>query len=92
VLTSIKSCIDSLPQDEAIEIAIITYDTQLTFYQVASSGEISLMHVGEVEDPFIPLPLSRLMMDVLEDRELIDTVIDKIYNMYTVGAQGLQKS
>lgn len=92
MLTSIKSCIDSLPQDEAIEIAIITYDTQLTFYQVASSGEISLMHVGEVEDPFIPLPLSRLMMDVLEDRELIDTVIDKIYNMYTVGAQGLQKS
>lgn len=86
MLTSIKSCIDSLPQDEAIEIAIITYDTQLTFYQVASSGEISLMHVGEVEDPFIPLPLSRLMMDVLEDRELIDTVIDKIYNMYTVGA------
>jgi hypothetical protein len=64
VLTSIKSCIDSLPQDEAIEVAIVTYDTQLTFYQVATSGEISLMHVGEVEDPFIPLPLSRLMMDV----------------------------
>lgn len=64
VLTSIKSCIDSLPQDEAIGVAIVTYDTQLTFYQVATSGEISLMHVGEVEDPFIPLPLSRLMMDV----------------------------
>ena len=64
MLTSIKSCLDSLPEDETIEVSIVTYDTQLTFYQVATSGEITLMHVGEVEDPFIPLPLSRLMMDV----------------------------
>lgn len=46
------------------------------------------MHVGEVDDPFIPLPLSKLMMDIVKDRDQIDNVIDKIYNMYTVGAQG----
>lgn len=82
VLTSVKSCIDSLPQDQSVEMCVLTYDTSLTFYNVSQSGEISLIHVGEVDDPFIPLPLSRLMMDVYKDREHIDIVIDKIYNIY----------
>lgn len=69
-------------------MCVLTYDTSLTFYSVAQSGEITLMHVGEVDDPFIPLPLSRLMMDVTNNRESIDIVIDKIYNMFTSGVQG----
>jgi hypothetical protein len=66
-------------------MCVLTYDTSLTFYSVALSGEITLMHVGEVDDPFIPLPLSRLMMDITQNREQIDIVIDKIYNMFTSG-------
>jgi len=83
VLTSIKSCVDSLPQDKNVEMCILTFDTSLTFYNVAVSGEISLMHVGEVDDPFIPVPLKKLMMDIVIDRERIDIVIDKIFNMYS---------
>jgi len=51
---------------------------------VAKSGEIALLHVGEVEDPFVPFPLNRLMMDIVKDRENIDILIDKIFSMYTV--------
>lgn len=84
MLSSLKSCLDVLPQDRNIEICILTYDSSLTFYTVSKSGEIALLYVGEVEDPFVPLPLNRLMMDINKDRENIDIVIDKIYNMYTV--------
>lgn len=83
MLTSLKTCIDSLPVDNNIEICLFTFDTALTFYNVGPSGEISLLHVGEVDDPFIPLPLSRLLLDIVKDREKIDTVIDKIFNMFT---------
>jgi hypothetical protein len=80
-LSSIKSCIDSLPQEKNVEMCLLTYDTSLTFYTVAASGEITLLHVGEVDDPFIPLPVQKLMMEIVNDREKIDVVIDKIYNM-----------
>ena len=64
-------------------MCILTYDTSLTFYNLISSGEVQLLHVGDVDDPFVPLPLSKIMMDVLQDRERLDIVIDKIYNMYS---------
>ncbi len=83
MLTSLKTCIDSLPVDQNIEICLFTFDTAITFYNVGPSGEISLLHVGEVDDPFIPLPLNRLLLDIGKDREKIDTVIDKIFNMFT---------
>ena len=42
----------------------MTYDATITFYNVALTGEISLMHVGDVESPFIPLPHNKLLMDL----------------------------
>lgn len=80
MLQSVKSCFDSLGED--VEVCVLTYDTSLTFYNVSQNGEISIMHVGEVDSPFVPLPVHKLMMDVGKDRERIDVVVDKIYNMF----------
>jgi hypothetical protein len=49
---------------------------------VAPTGEISLLHVGDVENPFIPLPQNKLLLDLNDDRERIDLLIDKISNMW----------
>ena len=83
VLNSLKYCIDSLPQDQNIEVCLITYDTSLTFYSVNANCEISLLHVGDIKDAFIPLPLSRLMLDVVKDRDRLNTVLDKVISMYS---------
>ncbi len=40
VITSLKTCIDSLPLDKNIEICLFTFDTSITFYNVGPSGEI----------------------------------------------------
>lgn len=42
------------------------------------------MFVADVEDPFIPLPLSKIMMDLSQDRDKIDAIIDKITNLFTL--------
>ena len=39
--------------------------------------------VGDVEDPFVPLPLSKLSFQLETERERLDALIDKVYNMYT---------
>ena len=61
----------------------MTYDTQLTFYNVNTACEISLLHVGDVKDAFIPLPLSKLMLDIHKDRERLNAVIDKVISMFS---------
>ena len=64
------------------KICIVTYDATITFYNVSSTGEIALLHVGDVENPFIPLPHNKLLMDLTDDRERIDALIDKISAMW----------
>ena len=61
----------------------MTYDATITFSNVAQTGEISLYHVGDVENAFIPLPQNRLLLDLTAERDRIDTLIDKISVMWS---------
>ena len=47
------------------------------------NGEPQILQVGDTNDPFIPLPASKLMMNVSEEHERIHALLDKIYNMYS---------
>jgi len=38
--------------------------------------------VGDVDDPFVPYPKEGLMLNLVEDRERIDTFLDKLITMY----------
>ena len=78
-----KACLDSIPQDQATQICIVTYDATITFYNIAQTGEISLLHVGDVESPFIPLPHNKLLLDLTVDRERIDILIEKVSQMWS---------
>ena len=67
------------------EVCVVTYDSSIQFYQVpqAEGGEPTIISVGDVQEPFVPLPFSKLMLNVAEDREQLESLIDKIYNMYS---------
>lgn len=43
-----------------------------------------MLWVSDQQDPFVPLPKSKLMLKVVEDREKIDTFLDKILTMHTL--------
>ena len=56
----------------------------MQFYQLSSdpNGEPIVFQVGDSDDPFAPLPAEKLMLKLVDEREQIDLLIDKLYNMY----------
>jgi hypothetical protein len=54
------------------------------FYTIPlSGGEPTLLWVGDITDPFVPLPKDKLMLKVVDDRERIDVFLDKLLVMHT---------
>ena len=70
-------------QPEKTKVCVATYDQSITFYTLADAdAEPQVYQLGDVTDPFIPLPASKLLMNVAEDGERLNALLDKIYNMY----------
>ena len=47
-------------------------------------GEPQILQIGDVQDPFVPLPASKLLMGMgAEDCDRVYALIDKIYNFYS---------
>ena len=66
-------------------MCFITYDVNIHFYSLPlnSDGEPTLLWVGDITDPFIPMPKERLLLKLVDDRERIDTFLDKLLNLHT---------
>jgi len=47
------------------------------------NGEPLILQVGDINDPYVPMPASKLLMNVAEEGERIHALLDKIYNMYS---------
>jgi len=45
-------------------------------------AEPTIFWVGDVGDPFVPYPKEGLMLNLVDDREKIDTFLDKLITMY----------
>ena len=75
-------------------MCIATYDVTIQFYQMPAdpNAEPLILQVGDIQDPYIPLPPSKLLMNVSEDGERLFALLDKIYNFYSADyyAQGRQ--
>lgn len=75
---SIKKSLSSLPGDDRTRIAIITFDKSIHFYNVRPGVENpQMMVVGEIEDPFVPLP-DELLVNLSESRDIVDKLLDSI--------------
>lgn len=84
VVQSIKMCLDYIQNAENTKVCFITYDVNVHFYTVSNiGGEPTLLWMGDITDPFVPLPKERLLLKVVEDRERIDTFLDKLLVMHT---------
>ena len=84
VVQSIKMSLDYFQNAEKTQVCFITYDVNIQFYTIPlSGGEPTLLWVGDITDPFVPLPKEKLMLKVIEDRERIDTFLDKLLVMHT---------
>jgi hypothetical protein len=55
------------------------------FYSLSHdpNAEPTIVYVGDLNDPFIPLPKEKLMLKLVDDREKIDIFLDKLLNLHT---------
>jgi len=45
---------------------------------------LKVLQLGEISEPFIPLPLSSLLLNVQEDKERIESFLDKLLVYHTL--------
>lgn len=85
-IESIKLCLDYFPNPDT-ELCFMTFDKCIQYYDVPMdpNGEPTILWVGETQDPFVPFPREKLMLNVTADRERIDAFLDKLITMYHFG-------
>lgn len=52
-----------------------------------ANADPTVLVVTDIEDPFAPGPREKLMLNLKEDRDLIDALIDKLIVLYNVEAR-----
>ncbi len=92
VIASIKASLDYVPDPEFTNIGVVTYNNNVQFFTVSpgASGEPSVVFMTDIVNPFAPLPKSRLLLNVKNNRAQIEQVLDKIGS--TFDASGKYRS
>lgn len=88
-VSSIQAIIDYLPVPERTLIGIITYDSSIQVYKVLSNGELTEIIMTDVNDPFIPEPVSGCCYNASTQREALNNLLEKISTWPFVGTSKL---
>lgn len=80
----ISNSLDSIPNPENTQICILTVDMYVNCYTVSEdmSKGLKMHQVSDIGDPFLPLPIETLMMNLVNDREKIDFMIEKLSEVH----------
>lgn len=47
------------------------------------NAEPTILNIGDLANPFVPLPFSRLMLNVSTEKDRLNGLIDRLYNYYS---------
>ena len=95
VLKTIHALLPSFPNPERTQVGILTFSSELHFYDLASSldedQDPKICVVSDVADPFSALPTNRWMcrLDDADSLRSLNRVLDmipKVFNLNTVKA------
>jgi protein transport protein SEC24 len=82
-LETIRHCLDSLPQDGRTRVAVLLFDTQLT-YCALPAGELAeprFLVAPDVEDVFLPTP-EDVLASLDDSRPALLKLLDKLETIY----------
>ncbi|XP_033643820.1 protein transport protein Sec24A-like [Asterias rubens] len=80
---NLMDCLDKMPGDARTLIGFITFDSTLHFYSLQEGmTRPQMMVVSDIDDVFLPCP-NDLLVNVQENRELIDELLNQLPSMFT---------
>lgn len=78
-IDAIRMAIDYLPGGARTRVGIVSFSAKIQFYFLrGEAAEPSFAVVGDVEDPFGPLPPNQWLMSVHQSKAQIDKVLDAL--------------
>lgn len=85
VVESLKATLDSIPNPESTQICILTVDQYVNCYAFSDDIERGpkVYIACEVDDPFIPVPFCKIMLNLHTEREHIDILLSKLPEMHS---------
>ena len=80
VINSIKINLDSFHNAENSYIGFALYDTKNIYYFYVEKSDVRLTIMGDINDPFCPLSMKKLFLNIGEQKEQIEKLIERINN------------
>ena len=78
VTNSIQTNLESFDNAENSYIALALYDHKNIYFFYAEKEDIRLTIMGDMKDPFCPLSMKKFYLNVVEQKEQIEKLIEKI--------------
>jgi hypothetical protein len=62
----------------------MTFDSAIHFFTLPQdeNAEPTVLIVGDLANPFVPMPFSKLMLNAANDKERLNGLIERLYNYY----------
>ena len=80
VIRSIQTNLDSFHNAENSYIGFALYDTKNIYYFYVEKNDVRLTIMGDNNDPFCPLSMKKLFLNIGEQKEQFEKLIDRITN------------
>ena len=77
---AIKNSLDGLTEmcgNTTINVGFVTFDSAVHFYQLREGHPVRQLVVGEVDEPFLPVP-STLLVNLVDARSAVEAFLDAL--------------
>ena len=86
---AIKNSLDGLTEmcgNTTINVGFVTFDSAVHFYQLREAHPARQLVVGEVDEPFLPVP-STLLVNLVDARSAVEAFLDALPAAHAALAQ-----
>lgn len=79
---AIKSSLDNLPGSPRTQVAFITFDSTIHYYNLKQTLRApQMIAVPDIDDVYVPLP-DDLLVNLYESRDLVDMLLDSLPDLF----------
>ena len=92
VLNSIQLNLDAFHNKERTHISIAFYDQKNIYFYYIEKGEVKMVIVPDINDPFCPIGADKLYLNITTQRDEVDKLLEKLNIVLTEKTQNISGS